>query len=68
MPPLEESDLVLKGQLPQPPDLGGVEAFGEGQPNGLKPDLGNSVALAHVNVGRFASLSTEEVARSFLLP
>jgi transposase len=52
---------VFKGQLPQTPQLGGVEAVREVESDGLQPILRFRVALLYVHVRRLVSLAAEEV-------
>jgi hypothetical protein len=61
IPPLDEEDLVLKGQLSDAPDFRAAETARKREPHGTQPHLRDTVALAHVHVGRFLPLVAEEV-------
>jgi hypothetical protein len=61
IPPLDEEDLVLKGQLSDAPELGAIETARKGETHGAQPELRDTVAFSYVHVGRFLSLVAEEV-------
>jgi hypothetical protein len=61
MPPPDESGLVFKGQLPQAPQLGGVEAVREVESDGLQPELRFRIPLLYVDVWRLVAFTAEEV-------